>query len=251
MARKRNPDKDYFSHQQEEAIRAFIKSDCSIERNDIYNRHLRGPMNKMVESIINTYKLYRKSYSFEEIHADALSFMIMKSDMFDGDLNKKAYSYFGTICKNYMITLIEKDSKKLKRNLSYEDVYLNIEENEEYSYTITDDSINYKVLFDEIVKNVKTIIKNKKKVLEEGRLKNLKKVENDIKIGHALIAILKDNREFYLEELGKNKKYNKYLISENLKNYTRLSTKEIRDSLKVYKLDFLVTKNDLIENEEI
>lgn len=251
MTRKKSLEKTYFGHEQEEAIRLFLKSNSSKERNDIYNRSLREPLDKMVESIIRKYKLYRKNYSFEEIHADALSFMIMKSDMFDGDLNKKAYSYFGTICKNYMLTLIDKDNKTFKRNLHYEDVHLNLEENEEYSYTINDESINYENLFKNIIKRVNDVVSYKKTILEEARLKNLKKIENDIKIGYALIFIFEEKRNLILDELGRTRKYNRHFISDLIKNYTRLTTKEIRDSLKVYKLEFFEEKKSMIDNDEI
>ena len=103
--RKRKKDL-YFGPEQEGAVVRFLESDDIIERNQIYNKFLRYPIEKMVESIIRTYKLYRISVSFEELHADTISFLITKADKFDHTQGKKAYSYYGTICKNYLIGML-------------------------------------------------------------------------------------------------------------------------------------------------
>ena len=79
--RKRKKDL-YFGPEQEAAVVKFLESDDQIERNTIYNEFLRFPIEKMVESIIRTYKLYRKSTSFEDLHTDTISFLITKSDKF-------------------------------------------------------------------------------------------------------------------------------------------------------------------------
>ena len=63
----------YFGPEQEEAVVLFIESDDVIYRNKIYNEFLRKPIEKMAESIIRKYKLYRKSITFEELHADTIS----------------------------------------------------------------------------------------------------------------------------------------------------------------------------------
>ena len=61
----------------------------------------------MVESIIRRYKLYRKGYEYEDLHADALSFLMMKANKFDTTAGKKAYSYYGTIIKHYLLGLVQ------------------------------------------------------------------------------------------------------------------------------------------------
>ena len=56
----------------------------------------------MISSIIRRYKLYRKDMNFEEIHIDTHSFLMTKIDKFKPSKEKKAYSYFGTICKSVL-----------------------------------------------------------------------------------------------------------------------------------------------------
>jgi len=99
---------NYFDVREETAVVMFLEAETMKERNEIYNEFLKKPIEKMVSSIIRRYKLYRKDMSFDEILNDTHSFLITKSDKFKPDKNKKAYSYFGTICKNYLMGQIIK-----------------------------------------------------------------------------------------------------------------------------------------------
>ena len=49
----------YFGPEQEEAVLNYLNTEDELERNAIYNEWLREPLNKMIESIIRKYKLYR------------------------------------------------------------------------------------------------------------------------------------------------------------------------------------------------
>ena len=110
---------NYFDVREEEAVRNFLIAESSQDKNKIYNEFLRGPLDKMISSIIRRYKLYRKDMDFTEIHTDTHSFLMTKVDKFKPDKNKKAYSYFGTICKNYLMGQIIKDQKETNRKVSY------------------------------------------------------------------------------------------------------------------------------------
>ncbi len=72
----------YFGPEQENAVIIFLSSDDVYDRNQIYNEFLRKPINKMVESIIRRYKLYRKDICYEDVHTDTLSFLITKAAKF-------------------------------------------------------------------------------------------------------------------------------------------------------------------------
>ena len=110
MSKKKNP-RNYYSEEQEEAVIAYLNSTNPIERDMLYRTYLQDAFDKMIESIIRTYKLYRKSYEFVDLHADALSFLITKFDKFNPETGKKSYSYFGTIIKNYLYSEMMKEYK--------------------------------------------------------------------------------------------------------------------------------------------
>jgi hypothetical protein len=81
----------------------------------------------MIESIIRRYKLYRKGETFEELHGDTVSFLMTKVHKFDTGIGKKAYSYFGTIAKHYILGLLIKDEKYMRQTAAYDDVCNEIE----------------------------------------------------------------------------------------------------------------------------
>ena len=120
--RKPKTTTNYFDVREEQAVIRFLSASTYDEKNKIYNEYLRAPLDKMIESIIRRYKLYRKGMEFRDIHVDTHSFLITKVDKFKPAKGKKAYSYFGTICKNYLMGQIIKDQKDQNRKISYEDI---------------------------------------------------------------------------------------------------------------------------------
>jgi hypothetical protein len=226
----------YFGPEQEEAVVKFLTCESYEERNKIYNEYLRAPINKMVESIIRRYKLYRKEYEYEDVHSDTLSFLITKMHNFKPDKNKKAYSYFGTICKHYLLGQLIKDDKKLKSDVSYEDVYRTVETMEEYTYTIDDDKIQLDTFIDEISASIK------------GEMKYNKLSEIELKVGLALTTIL-DNWETIFEQIESGNKYNKNLILSYIREISDLSTKDIRVGMRRFKKIYGLLKSDKLSDD--
>lgn len=240
--RGRKPSKDpYFGQKEETAVKEFLSLGDLIQdkstldgfrwtgstidelrRNEIYRLHLQAPLNTMIESIIRRYKLYSKNMSFEDLHSDTLSFLMIKFHKFKPAKGKKSYSYFGTICKHYLLGKIIKDDKKLKTLISYEDVASSIEEDEKFSYEIDKIEVDLSFLIGGICDSIKLELQNK--IL----------TENEIKVGNALISIL-ENWEGVFEGQDATNKYNKNLILYYMREMTSLSTKDIRNAMKRYK----------------
>ena len=248
--RGRKPQKDpYFGGIEEEAVKEFltlgslIKDPNSLEgfrwtgtteeqsrRNQIYKLHLQAPLDKMIESIIRRYKLYSKNMTFEDLHSDALSFLMIKFHKFKPSKGKKSYSYYGTICKHYLLGKLIKDDKKLKTLISYEDIAPDLEEDEKLSYEIDNYEVDISILIDSISDSIKEELQNK--IL----------TENEIKVGNALVSIL-DNWEHVFEGRESTNKYNKNLILYYMREMTSLSTKDIRNGMKRYKTIYKFIKD--------
>jgi hypothetical protein len=220
---------NYFDVREEEAVRKFLIAESSYEKNKIYNQFLRLPLDKMISSIIRRYKLYRKDMNFEEIHTDTHSFLMTKVDKFKPDKNKKAYSYFGTICKNYLMGQIIKDQKETNRKISYEDISSSLEERPDMSYRIDDDIIETDYVINKYLEELKDYI-------ESEQLN-----DNEKKLGYALIDLF-DNYESIFSGADNNK-FNKNVILLSLREMTNLSTKEIRSSIKRFKKLYLVIQS--------
>ena len=220
MPRKRTQ-KIYFGEEQEQAVVRYLESESESEKNKIFNEYLREPLVIMVESIIRRYKLYRKDLEFVDIHADTMSFLITKINKFDHTKNHKAYSYFGTICKNYLMGAIQKDTKEQNRSISYDDISSSLEESPEHSYVIDESHVDYR---DVIIKfNIQM-----EEFMESEEL-----TENEQKLGYALIEIFSNFEKIF--QIGDGNKFNKNLILLSLREMTSLSTKEIRISLRKYR----------------
>jgi hypothetical protein len=233
--RKRKNDM-YFGPNEEEAVINFLESEDETERNLIFNEWLKGPLDKMIESIIRRYKLYRKGETFEELHSDTVSFLMTKVHKFEQGRGKKAYSYFGTISKNYILGLLIKDEKHMKQTTSYEDVSDNLEERPDLSYVIDSEATS----MDEFIKKLCDGIREE---LNDEELPPKKRLnDNEKKVGYALIDIL-DNWETAFDSMNGGSKYNKNSVLETMRNYTNLSTKDIRLAMKRFKELYEVLKN--------
>lgn len=220
MPRKRTQ-KMYFGEDQEKAVIRYLQSESDEERNKIFNEYLNEPLEIMVEAIIRRYKLYRKDMSYQDTHTDTMSFLQTKVHKFDPLANKRAYSYFGTICKNYLMGAIQKDTKDFNRTVSYEDISSDIEQDIELSYVIDSVPLDYKDVI------TKLTVK-----LEEFMVTE-KLNENEEKLGYALLDIFNNFDTIF--QIGEGNKFNKNLILLSVRDMTSLSTKEIRISLKKYK----------------
>jgi len=227
----------YFGPEEEEAVIKFLESENPDERNSIFNEWLKAPLDKMIEAIIRRYNLYRKGETYEELHSDTVSFLMTKVHRFDASRGKKAYSYFGTISKNYILGLLIKDEKLLKQTSSYDDMMTDFDEREDLSYVIDNDNF---IMDDFILKLIEDI----KEEMNDIKAPQKKKLnENEKKVGFALVYIL-ENWETAFEGLDGGSKYNKNSVLETMRNYTNLSTKDIRIAMKRFKVlyDFLTKR---------
>lgn len=221
---------NYFDVREEVAVVNFLSTDDYEEKNKIYNEFLKKPLDKMISSIIRRYKLYRKDIDFQELHDDTHSFLITKIDKFKPSKEKKAYSYFGTICKNYLMGQIQKDQKELTRKISYEDISTDLENDPHLSYSIDDDNLESGEVIGKFLKELQ-------KLFESNTLN-----ENETKLGQALFYIFENYQEVFVGT--SNNKFNKNVILLSLREMTNLNTKEIRTSLKKFKIIYV----DMLEN---
>ena len=224
--------KNYFAEREENAVREYLTSTTFDEKNKIYNEFLKDPLDKMISSIIRRYKLYRKDMNFDEIHMDTHSFLMTKIDKFKPAKEKKAYSYFGTICKNYLMGQIMKDQKDMNRKISYEDISSDLEntDREDLIYYIESEDITSEQIIDRFLENLIEI-------LQEKSLS-----ENERKLGESLYEVFLNYDSIFIST--DNNKFNKNIILLSLREMTNLSTKEIRSSMKKYKKVYF----DLIQN---
>lgn len=235
--RKPNPNKKiYFGEEEERAFVEYVKSDNQTFRDRIFAEKLYYPFTKMVESIIRRYNLFTPDEDFEETFYDTMSFLITKINNFDISKNKKAYSYCGTICKNYLILKRTRYSKKIQKQLSYDLLYPTVESDKRSDVGEAKEAMIFNA----------NLIDNTISQLQDALLPERRKylTQNEIDIGNALLEML-----FNWEEIFKclgSKKFNKSCVLQFLRDYTDLPTKDIREGMKLYKELYIFTKQKLI-----
>ena len=225
---------NYFDEREETAVRMFLVAETYEEKNKIYNEFLKDPLDKMISSIIRRYKLYRKDMNYEEIHIDTHSFLMTKIDKFKPSKEKKAYSYFGTICKNYLMGQIMKDQKEMNRKISYEDISSDLSNRPDFSYTIDQDDVNSEII-------IKKFLEKLKSNLDEST-----ESDQEQKLGSAIYDLFENYSLIFPD--SNNNKFNKNIILFELREMTNLSTKEIRTSIKKYKKMYFDLVQELLRH---
>ena len=116
MARKRAK-ANYFTRETEEYIVRFNESEDQDYRSKIFTDHIYYPFYKLAENIIHTFKFYYTDVDkIEDLKHEIVSVLYEEKIMkFDPTNGAKAYSYFGTIVKRWLINYNNKNYKKLKQ----------------------------------------------------------------------------------------------------------------------------------------
>jgi hypothetical protein len=103
----------YFTQETEDSIVLYNKTNDDILRNKIYRDKIHYPFFKLTENIIHTFKFYyTEEENIENLQHEVITFLLSKIHLYDQSKGAKAYSYFGTIAKRYLILSNQKNYKK-------------------------------------------------------------------------------------------------------------------------------------------
>lgn len=123
MARKKSK-ANYFTKETEEYIVRFNTSDDHEYKQGIFTEHIYLPFYKLAENIIHTFKFYYTDVEqIEDLKHEVVTVLLEEKIMkFDPTNGAKAYSYFGTIVKRWLINYNNKNYKRLKQIGSFSDI---------------------------------------------------------------------------------------------------------------------------------
>lgn len=176
MGRKRSK-ANYFTKETEDYIVAYNNSEDIVYRQQIFTDHIYYPFYKLVENIIHTYKFYYTDVNdIEDLKHEIISILVEDKIMkFDPSRGAKAYSYFGTIVKRWLIAYTDKNYKRLKRVGSFEEI------NESYEPEIGRTKTGYEVTLSQIIE----------RFIEESyeELDTMFKKDVDRKIADAILTL--------------------------------------------------------------
>jgi len=139
VAKKRRPkSKNYFTKETENAIVRYNNESNPEIRSNIYRDEIHYPFFKLTENIIHTFKFYYTEVdNIEHLQHEVITFLLTKMHLFNPEKGAKAYSYFGTIVKNWLIIYNTKNYKKRVQSAPVDDLY----KDETYSYNLEDERI--------------------------------------------------------------------------------------------------------------
>ncbi|MDB0070793.1 hypothetical protein N9E82_00310 [bacterium] len=118
--KRRKKSKNYFTQETEDYIVKYNSLDPiedSAQRSKIYETYIHYAFFKLTQNIIHTFKFYHTEVSnLEHLQHEIITFLLSKIHLFDPTRGAKAYSYFGTIVKRWLILYNTKNyTKKIKK----------------------------------------------------------------------------------------------------------------------------------------
>lgn len=144
----------------------------------------------------------------------------------------KAYSYCGTICKNYLMYKCSQYSKNKQRSIQYDDVYDEISNSIKYTETSNDIVDVAPKLVCQISDKIEEMIMKR----DENML-----TDEEVVVGMALINLLRNWEEVL--PLNASNKLQKNSVLFFLREETMMTTKEIRTYMKKYKTVYYLLKD--------
>ena len=168
----------YFTQDTEDAIVSYNNTTDFELKDKIYRERIHYAFFKLTENIIHTFKFYYTEVdNIEDLQHEVITFLLSKIHLFNPAKGAKAYSYFGTIAKRYLIITNTKNYKKRVDKAPIEE----IESNEDFSYRIDEGSSQDKLsnFLDEYVTHCTT------------NIYTLFPKENDAQIADAILELFR------------------------------------------------------------
>jgi len=215
--------KNYFTKETEDAIVLYNNSSDSYYKNKIYNEKIRYAFFKLTENIIHTYKFYyTEETSIEDLQHEVTTFLLSKIHLFDISKGAKAYSYFGTIAKRYLIMTNTKNYKRKIEKTSVSE----IEDSADFSYNLTDQDNLQDELSDYINKFIDYVTDN---------IYELFPKDEDAQIADAILELFR--KRMSLDVLNKKALY--IYIREQIDVKTPKITKVANDLHSIFKRGYI------------
>lgn len=228
--RKRKPKtkNNYFTEVTEEAILEYRASKNQAERNKIYNERIHYGFYKLAENIIHTFKFYYTEVDkIEDLKYEVVSFLLQKLDLYDQSKGK-AYSYFGTIAKRYLIIYNQKNYKKLVNKM---EIPNSEEDDENFKQAITVEETHEPDRFEVLERLIYQ--------LDEKLIDMFDKPE-EIRVAFAILEIFKKRENIEI--------FNKKAVFIYIKEMTDAQSNTITKVIKRIKTLYVEILNDYIEN---
>ncbi len=214
---KKKKSKNYFTKDTENAIIKYNNTADSEVKKQIFEEHIHYPFYKLCENIIHTFKLrYTDTETIEDLKHKLISILVEdKIHKFDPTVGAKAYSYFGTIVKRWLINYNNKNYKQIKKQGTWDEFN---DPGVPPSMFVEDDAITLSEFFNEYIEEM------------YNQIDNLFTKDRDKEIADALLTIFEKRDDL---EIFKKKAVYLYV-----KEITDCKTVHLTKVVKVLKSEF-------------
>jgi len=117
--RKKRSKNNYFRKEHEDAIVEYANISCRVRREELYGKLIGPALGEMVDKIIFTYK-FNNLPNIESLSEDCKVWLVTILNKYDPSKGSKAFSYFSVVVKNWFIHKVKKNSKKIRKEVSFE-----------------------------------------------------------------------------------------------------------------------------------
>ena len=223
--RKRKPKEPriYFTQDTEDAIVEYLACTDQNERNRIYNDRIEYGFYKLAENIIHTFKFYyTDTDTIEELKHEVITFLLEKLHLYN-PTKGKAFSYFGTIAKRYLIVYNENNYKKLQEKAD-------VDESDDEQMMLYENDKNIENAFDEL-----SFIDQYIKYIDTHLFKLFPK-KQDAQTADAIVELFRKRESLEI--------FNKKALYIYIREITDVSTPQITKIIKKLKLIYVQLYNE-------
>ena len=214
----------YWGEDQESAVVEFNTNADIDEKHKVFVDVIEPAFRKLVENIYYTYNFNKILWDREQIEHEVMTHLYEKLSKFDISKNKKSFSYFGTITKNWMIQRCNAD--KNKRFIDDDNQDIIVQNISIHAYEEDEVGRHNEEFISEII----------------GDFDNWDAKENYTRDDFAVLEIVND----ILKNYERFNIYNKKQLYVYIREATDLPSRKITKSLKKIKLDYFSVKEDFI-----
>ena len=215
----------YWGEDQEYAVVEFNTNADMDEKHKVFVDVIEPAFRKLVENIYYTYNFNKILWDREQIEHEVMTHLYEKLSKFDISKNKKSFSYFGTITKNWMIQRCNAD--KNKRFIDDDNQDIIVQNISIHAYEEDEVGRHNEEFISEII----------------GDFDNWDAKENYTRDDFAVLEIVND----ILKNYERFNIYNKKQLYVYIREATDLPSRKITKSLKKIKLGYMGVKESFID----
>jgi len=217
----------YFTQVHEDAIIQYASIDDRGIRTQLYVEYIGPAFSEMVDKIIYTYK-FTTLPNIDVLKDECKIWLTTILEKYDPNRGSKAFSYFSVITKNWFIHKVKKNSQQTRREIKYDDITKDLEQDHLSTYNSYEKDREEKEFWIYLWKEIN--------IWEQENLK-----PNEERVLKAVRILLENSSDIEI--------FNKKAIYLYLRELTGLNTKQVVNNLNKLRIKYRYFKKNWVEGK--